>query len=121
MVQEYRKAEKETEGIFIGILGFMIIFALVFLSTFGAIAFLGGLQINVFGVNLQILESFFGGLQYKVPVQDLQILKPFLGQLPDPLVRWFETIAIFCWIVSGICGFIAGLESYKFWIGQEKD
>jgi len=114
MVEEYRKAEKETEGFFIGIFVFLIIFSLVFLSTFGAIAFLGGLP-------------------SKVPVVDFGILKSFLGrwipgwimsseplQLPDILIRWFKTIAIFCSTVSVICGFFAGLSSYEFWVGQKK-
>ena len=60
MVQEYRKAEKETEGFFIGIFVFMIIFSLIFLLTFGAIAFLGGLPSKVPVVDFQILKSFLG-------------------------------------------------------------
>lgn len=114
MDKQFRQADKETEGFFIGLFVFAIVFVGVFLLTYSAISYAGGLPGNAPVIDLEILKSFVG---QKIPGW---ILSSDPWRLNEILARWFLTIVVFCCVVSSVFGFWSGLVVYRFWVGQGK-
>ena len=114
MDKQFRQADKETEGFFIGLFVFAIVFVGAFFLTYSAISYAGGLPGNAPAIDLRILKSFIG---QKIPGW---IMSSDPWTLNDILARWFLTITIFCCVVSSGFGFWSGLAVYRFWVGKKK-
>ena len=110
----YRQGEKETEGFFLGIFVFFVVFLAVFFSSYAGISWLGGLPGGNVSDDFYVLKSFAG-----------QWIPSFLLNAgpfdlnPDP-ARWFYTVSIFCCVPALILGFLTGRGAYRFFMGEHK-